>query len=253
MTDGLSSSYSNTSYDLISLSPQIGNFFQYYCSYLDFCLTLFRQYLIDTVEHLILAIICYVVLCVLLYVCIAQFGLFGFTRDMRNAKRVLFITAHPDDEVMFFGPTIYHYTHKPNCIVYLMCLSTGKNYGMDKTRTNELYESCKILGIKEENIFVYNNSALPDAMDVRWPLEVIAKHVIYIVEAFNITNIVTFDRYGVSGHQNHSCIYYSVANLILDDELPKTCGVFVLESVSLLRKYWLFLDIPISFIMSRFR
>ncbi|XP_066144763.1 N-acetylglucosaminyl-phosphatidylinositol de-N-acetylase isoform X2 [Euwallacea fornicatus] len=182
-----------------------------------------------------------------------QLGLLDFTEDMQHAQRILFITAHPDDEVMFFGPTIFHYTQKSNCIVFLMCMSSGKNYGMDKVRTNELYESCKILGIKEENVFVHNNSNLPDAMDVRWPLEVIAKHVLYTVEAFNITNIVTFDRYGVSGHKNHSSLYYAVAHLILDEELPKTCRVFVLESVNIIRKYGLILDIPISYIMSRFR
>lgn len=53
---------------------------------------------------------------------------------------------------------------------------------MDKVRTKELYESCEILGIKEENIFVHNNTDLPDAMDVRWPLEIIAKHVLNTVE-----------------------------------------------------------------------
>ncbi|XP_066255707.1 N-acetylglucosaminyl-phosphatidylinositol de-N-acetylase [Euwallacea similis] len=252
MTEG--SPYSNATFDYMSnLTPQLSQFLASFCDSVDFFLVNLEIYVVDTVEHLILGLICYILLCVTLYMCIAQLGLLGFTEDMRHAKRILFITAHPDDEVMFFGPTIFHYTQKPNCIVFLMCMSSGKNYGMDKVRTNELYESCKILGIKEENVFVHNNSNLPDAMDVRWPLEVIAKHVLYTVEAFNITNIVTFDRYGVSGHQNHSSIYYAVAHLILDEELPKTCRVFVLESVNIIRKYGLILDIPISYIMSRFR
>lgn len=66
---------------------------------------------------------------------------------------------------------------------------------MDKIRTNELYESCKVLGIKEENIIVHNNSDLPDAMDVRWPLEIIAKHVLYTVEVFFILQATELSKH----------------------------------------------------------
>ncbi|KAF7285547.1 hypothetical protein GWI33_010543 [Rhynchophorus ferrugineus] len=156
---------------------------------------------------------------------------------MRNTKRLLFVIAHPDDEVMFFGPTILHYLRKDNCMVFLMCLSTGKNYGMNKIRTDELYESCKVLGIRDENIFIYNHTDLPDSMDVKWPLEVISKQVLYLVDALSITNLITFDKYGISGHQNHCCIYYAIANLILDRQLPKFCGVFVLETVNIIQVY----------------
>ncbi|ENN71836.1 hypothetical protein HUJ04_001002 [Dendroctonus ponderosae] len=247
------SPYTNGTSYYISRASVITQLFGDFCQNVEYFLYSFEQYTVDTVEHLIVGLLCYVLLCGLLYLCITQLGLFGFTRDFRNAKRILFVTAHPDDEVMFFGPTILHYTQKKNCMVFLMCLSSGKNYGMEKVRTSELYESCKLLGIQQENVFVHSNSDLPDAMDVRWPLEIISKHIIYLVEAFNITNVITFDRNGVSGHQNHCSIYYALANLIIDNELPKACGVFVLESVNRLRKYWLLLDIPISFIMSRFR
>ncbi|CAG9767742.1 unnamed protein product [Ceutorhynchus assimilis] len=250
MTDDFQ--YSNVSFIYIRVPSFIKDSLVDLSNYANYFLFSFEEYLFDTVEHLIIGILLYVALCILLYF-LSTWGLIGFTRNMRHARRVLFVTAHPDDEVMFFGPTILNYLQKPNCQVFLMCLSSGKNYGMDKIRTNELFESCKILGIKEENIFLYNNTNLPDAMDVRWPVEIIARHVLYNVETFGITNIITFDRHGVSGHENHISIYYAIANLILDHRLPRTCGVFVLESVNIIRKYWLFLDIPISLIMSRFR
>lgn len=85
----------------------------------------FLNYLLDTVEHLILSCILYILICILLYICIITWKCLPFDRETRNSKRVLFITAHPDDECMFFGPTILHYTRKKNCVVYLMCLSTG--------------------------------------------------------------------------------------------------------------------------------
>lgn len=39
--------------------------------------------------------------------------------------RVLLITAHPDDECMFFGPVIQKLSKMKNVQFYLMCLSNG--------------------------------------------------------------------------------------------------------------------------------
>lgn len=83
------------------------------------------KYLTDTVEHLIISILLYIVLCILMYLSMVRWKLFSFSRDIRNYKRILFVIAHPDDECMFFGPTILNYTRKEKCVVYLMCLTTG--------------------------------------------------------------------------------------------------------------------------------
>jgi hypothetical protein len=42
-----------------------------------------------------------------------------------SGKRVLLITAHPDDECMFFGPVIYH-ACKESSSFSLLCLTKGK-------------------------------------------------------------------------------------------------------------------------------
>jgi len=39
--------------------------------------------------------------------------------------RVLFVTAHPDDECMFFAPTILALTRCGQYDVFLLCLSSG--------------------------------------------------------------------------------------------------------------------------------
>lgn len=84
-----------------------------------------RDYTKEAVEHLILAIIIYCVLCILLYVGIIRWQVITFRRDVNNPRRVLIVIAHPDDECMFFGPTVLNFTKNTNCLVYLMCLSTG--------------------------------------------------------------------------------------------------------------------------------
>jgi len=40
-----------------------------------------------------------------------------------NNQRVLVITAHPDDECMFFSPSILNLQR--SCTVQILCLSTG--------------------------------------------------------------------------------------------------------------------------------
>ena len=46
--------------------------------------------------------------------------------DLRMAgRRVLFVTAHPDDECMFFAPTILALTCSSDYSVHLLCLSEG--------------------------------------------------------------------------------------------------------------------------------
>lgn len=39
--------------------------------------------------------------------------------------RVLLITAHPDDECMFFGPSVQKLSKMKDIELYLMCLSIG--------------------------------------------------------------------------------------------------------------------------------
>lgn len=84
-----------------------------------------KEYTKEAVEHLILTVLIYCVLCVLLYVGIVRWRVLEFRRDVRNPKRVLLVIAHPDDECMFFGPTVLNFTGNKNCTLYIMCLSTG--------------------------------------------------------------------------------------------------------------------------------
>lgn len=87
-----------------------------------------KEYTREAVEHLILTVFIYCVLCVLLYVGIVRWRVLEFRRDVRSPKkRVLLVIAHPDDECMFFGPTVLNFTGNKNCTLYVMCLSTGEH------------------------------------------------------------------------------------------------------------------------------
>lgn len=44
--------------------------------------------------------------------------------DSFNTHKSLLVIAHPDDEVMFFGPTLNYYRRR-NGDLHVLCLSTG--------------------------------------------------------------------------------------------------------------------------------
>uniref|UniRef100_A0A8C2WXM7 N-acetylglucosaminylphosphatidylinositol deacetylase n=1 Tax=Cyclopterus lumpus TaxID=8103 RepID=A0A8C2WXM7_CYCLU len=65
--------------------------------------------------------------------------------------RVLIVTAHPDDECMFFAPTIINLVEL-NADVHLLCLSEGNYYKQGAQRKQELLNSCAVLGIPDSRI-----------------------------------------------------------------------------------------------------
>jgi len=46
-----------------------------------------------------------------------------------HTGRVLFVTAHPDDESIFFAPTILTLTRSGQYDVFLLCMSSGDTVG----------------------------------------------------------------------------------------------------------------------------
>lgn len=84
----------------------------------------------ETLEHLLLVALVYLVVCLSLYHLVFRQRLalaFNLCSNIRfpNCRRVLIVTAHPDDESMFFGPTILSLAKRSNCTIYLLCLSNG--------------------------------------------------------------------------------------------------------------------------------
>lgn len=77
---------------------------------------------------------------------------------LRN-KRICLLIAHPDDEAMFFAPTVLALT-RPELgnHVKILCLSSGDAEGLGETRKQELVESGLVLGLrKAEDVFVVDN------------------------------------------------------------------------------------------------
>jgi len=66
---------------------------------------------------------------------------------------VLLVVAHPDDESMFFAPTILFLKSKGHNI-HILCMSQGNADGLGITRKQELYRACDTLKIPREQVKV---------------------------------------------------------------------------------------------------
>ena len=96
--------------------------------------------------------------CVMFHLLAHYFKPYSRLKMLKDAKRILIITSHPDDETMFFGPTILSLCRGKSNFqsknLFLLCMSTGDHKSIGTKRKLELYEACKILGIPEENITI---------------------------------------------------------------------------------------------------
>jgi len=199
---------------------------------------------IPTMEDLTVILCAIFGFCSTFYLLTAYLKPYRCMKELRSAKRVLLVISHPDDEVMFFGPTVLGLASKAE--VFLLCLSPGNYSGQGTTRKKELYASCAILGVPEQNITLIRHTKLKDNPSVRWREELVSEIVLRHVTALLVDTVVTFDRHGISGHKNHVSLYYALACLAME----RSCtAVYCLTSVNLLRKYSSVVDVPMSFLL----
>jgi N-acetylglucosaminylphosphatidylinositol deacetylase len=83
------------------------------------------EYAKETMEHLTIAFTAYICLCFVFYFASVYLKISTNYGHLKTVKRVLFVTAHPDDECMFFGPIILKLAQKSDCQIFILCLSEG--------------------------------------------------------------------------------------------------------------------------------
>ncbi|KAJ3426771.1 n-acetylglucosaminyl-phosphatidylinositol de-n-acetylase [Anaeramoeba flamelloides] len=154
------------------------------------------------------------------------------------------IIAHPDDECMFFTPTINAFLSR-GIKVYVICLSSGNYYGKGEIRKRELILSCNTLGIPASRVYIEDSPKLQDGAE--WNP---SDGVIAIRKAFRSFDILpdfilSFDSFGVSGHKNHKSTYLAIQELISQQREmeEKLIRVFKLCSVGIVRKHIAILDL----------
>ncbi|KAF6715323.1 N-acetylglucosaminyl-phosphatidylinositol de-N-acetylase [Oryzias melastigma] len=94
-----------------------------------------------------------------------------------------------------------------------------------------------------------SHTKLPDDPKAEWSTALISSVVGKHLRAQTFNLVLTFDGSGVSGHANHVAIYTAIRHLISTGEVPKECTFLSLVTVGLLRKYFSFLELPLSWLL----
>ncbi|KAE8154792.1 LmbE-like protein [Aspergillus avenaceus] len=188
-------------------------------------------------------------------------------------KRICLLIAHPDDEAMFFAPTVLALT-KPELGNHLkiLCLSSGDADGLGHIRKKELQKSALQLGLRSESdVFIVDDpSRFPDSMKATWSESDVSS---LLASAFapeiasnasvkqknagdkppnaTIDVLLTFDKGGISNHPNHRSLYHGAVYFIrslMKNKPGYTCPVslYTLTTTSIWRKYIGVLDAPLT-------
>ncbi|KAM6372802.1 N-acetylglucosaminyl-phosphatidylinositol de-N-acetylase isoform 5-T8 [Pluvialis apricaria] len=141
-----------------------------------------------------------------------------------DGVRALLVTAHPDDEAMFFAPTVLG-LGRAGARPAVLCCSAGNYYNQGEIRKKELEQSCFLLGVPASNVTVIDHRDLPDNPAVEWDTRLLAAFVLKHIEANNINLVVTFDAGGVSGHANHISLYTALRQCRDQSREPQSSSV----------------------------
>ncbi|KAK9927570.1 hypothetical protein M0R45_024751 [Rubus argutus] len=152
-----------------------------------------------------------------------------------NKRNVLLVVAHPDDESMFFTPTINYLTSRGHN-VHILCLSIGDADGAGNTRKEELYQASAILKVPHQQVKILDHPDFQDGFGNVWNRNLLAKIIEEEVVSHGIDLIITFDNYGVSGHCNHRDVHYGVRKFLLAPS-QRNFEAWELVSTNIFRKY----------------
>ncbi|KAK9844122.1 hypothetical protein WJX81_005137 [Elliptochloris bilobata] len=120
-------------------------------------------------------------------------------------QSALLVIAHPDDETLFFLPTLQG-LQAAGTRVAILCLSTGNADGMGSVRTEELRAACNVLNVASEDLEVVDHPGLQDGRGNRWSPYLILPVVTAAIGKHSAEVVITFDAWGVSGHPNHVAV-----------------------------------------------
>ena len=130
--------------------------------------------------------------------------------DTASKNVLTLVLAHPDDEVMFFSPTLQQLNLLPQNIeldINIVCYSNGDAEGLGAVRAKELNDSIALLlNGRATNIYLFDHK---DGMDEVWDIDLMLEQLQGVVNMTSSTMnnnnniLLTFDKGGVSGHINH--------------------------------------------------
>lgn len=134
------------------------------------------------------------------------------------------VIAHPDDEVMFFAPSLLEFDSRlPSSVEFnIVCLSKGGADGLGDTRIQELQESVNLLLSNSRRRYRLHQYDYPDGQEEIWDQKSVQSSIrdSVLIEKKS-TALLSFDDRGVSKHINHIACHEAVSNLLQNESSVK--------------------------------
>lgn len=107
----------------------------------------------------------------------------------------ILIIAHPDDESMFFIPTINYlreqmHNDDDNILLWVICLTTGNYDGIGMKRQQELINVINMLDCVSKLIIINDEDIIPDHSNHSWNIELVSDYLNQVI----ITNISDYHK-----------------------------------------------------------
>lgn len=152
-------------------------------------------------------------------------------QDQNDNRKILVVTAHPDDETFGMGGTIAKYAAE-GCHISVVCATRGEAGEADPTllsqyesmaalRESELRCAVKVLGIEQLIFLNYRDSGMPGSADndhpeafIQAPLAETARKIAAYIRELQPQIVLTFDPMGGYGHPDHIHTYQSVVQAL---------------------------------------
>lgn len=161
-------------------------------------------------------------------------------KTMAQACYYVLIIAHPDDESMFFVPTLTNLSDaSEKKEVAVICLTTGDYDGMGSIRIHELKQAVALFGVKHLHIVHDDCNVVLDqphrVWDIPHTVNIIDKAIKSVVSnmmgsdctSLRQLNLITFDQYGVSNHVNHISTFHAVCQYAADYQVSHSDTILV--------------------------
>ena len=154
----------------------------------------------------------------------------------KAAQKALLVIAHPDDEAMFFSPTL---TSSYFSSIHILCLSTGDAGGLGKVRAEELLASAVSLGVPKSNVRVVDHPGFRDGLEEIWDVKAASRCVSLMLNTVRPDVVLAFDAKGVTGHPNHVSSSQAVVDGVKGMSPGATPAIYTLDTISTAEKFFL--------------
>ena len=135
----------------------------------------------------------------------SMFEVKDINSESSSIGSVLLIIAHPDDEIMFWTPTIKSLISN-KIPMKILCLSNGNYDGLGPLREKEFDNLSRLLNFPDNQII--DIPELQDNIKKKWDPSVVSEQIEeFLKNNEDVKTVLTFDSDGVTKHSNHISCY----------------------------------------------